>query len=72
MYLLNYTPIQGLLMPAVCGACEQIPWLGYSVFWGVTLGGSAVLFYAFEQPVMALRDRWTVKDAVTAVTRNKA
>jgi hypothetical protein len=38
----------------------------------VTLGGSAVLFYAFEQPVMALRDRWTVKDAVTAVTRNKA
>ncbi len=64
MYLLNLTPIQHYLIPLVNRALgisknlgEYVSFLNYFLFWFFTLVLSTLLYYYYERPLTALRDR---------------
>jgi peptidoglycan/LPS O-acetylase OafA/YrhL len=61
MYLLNLTPIQGVLLFAVerhCGGCSMQGPLIYAAYWVGTIGTSYLLYRLYESPMTSLRDRW--------------
>jgi peptidoglycan/LPS O-acetylase OafA/YrhL len=64
MYLLNLTPIQHYLIPLVnriLGVSknlgEYVSFLNYFLFWFFTFFLSTLLYYFYERPLTALRDR---------------
>lgn len=69
MYLLNYTPVQHILLPAVMGSLTQhLPraedhrvLIQYVLFWVMTVTASYLLYRYFELPMTSLRDRWPTR-----------
>ena len=62
MYLLNLSPIQGVLLPRIsfsCSVCRQNPVLMYFIYWTLTMGLAALMYWYFERPMTALRDKWS-------------
>lgn len=82
MYLLHFTPVQEYILPAVMGMLTDFHWLfdkyinliRYVVYWAITLIGSFLLYYYFERPMTALRDKFhpRVKSTVTAFADREA
>ena len=63
MYLLNLSPIQGVLLPRInfsCSICSQKPVLMYFIYWTLTIGLAALMYWYFERPMTALRDKWSL------------
>jgi peptidoglycan/LPS O-acetylase OafA/YrhL len=70
LYLLNYTPVIGIILPMtmgtlakVCFSCSQMALLQYFLFWTITFSGAYVLYRFFEKPMTALREKWHIKNA---------
>jgi peptidoglycan/LPS O-acetylase OafA/YrhL len=60
MYLLNFTPMQEVVLPALwraCPSCGYTPGLRYLTYWIGTIALSYLLYRCFEQPTTALRDK---------------
>lgn len=77
MYLLNFTPVQDVILPLVmrtfshfCWRCDQSLTLAtkYMSYWFITVTGSYLLYHYFERPMTSLREKWhrPGKGAVTA------
>lgn len=71
MYLLNFTPVTGVILPAVmaslsrlCLGCSQNQWLQYTLYWIITVTASYLLYRYFERPMTALREKWPRGHAV--------
>ncbi len=71
MYLLNLTPIQGILMPALLKQFIDLgfesfstPLLQYSLYWLLTMMCSFLLYYGYEKPMTELREKWHLKNTV--------
>ncbi len=65
MYLLNLTPVQGLVIPGVSsliGLTEEAGFtfyaLQYFMFWFFTIGLSFLLYRLYEKPMTDLRDKF--------------
>jgi peptidoglycan/LPS O-acetylase OafA/YrhL len=65
MYLLNYSVVRGLLLPAatsvlsrVCWRCSQDHIVAYVLYWVLTIAASYLLYRYFERPMTGLRDKW--------------
>jgi len=65
MYLLNFTPVSGIILPAamsslsrICLSCSQNEWLQYTAYWIITVSASYLLYRYFERPMTALREKW--------------
>ena len=67
MYLLNLTPVQGILIPMTmkllglktsAGSFAML--FQYFIFWGYVIGCSYLLYKFFEKPMMDLRDKFKV------------
>ena len=79
MYLLNYSVVEGLLLPGVmsalsrvCWRCSQSPVLAYVLFWTLTIAASFLLHRYFERPMTALRDRWPIRAPVSTAFASPA
>jgi peptidoglycan/LPS O-acetylase OafA/YrhL len=65
MYLLNYTPVQGVILPLVMKMVMHYLWrfeeyrvfIRYFFYWFITIASSYLLYRFFEMPMTALRDR---------------
>jgi peptidoglycan/LPS O-acetylase OafA/YrhL len=73
MYLLNFTPIQGVVVPLLagwlsplCSSCARPGLQQYAMYWTVTLAGSFLLYRHFEKPMTALRDKWRAAGGTVA------
>ena len=62
MYLLNLTPIMLNLIERIPTTSLMIGWVKVSLFWGLVLVLSTLLFKFFEKPVTELRDRLSAKE----------
>jgi peptidoglycan/LPS O-acetylase OafA/YrhL len=81
MYLLNFTPIQKILIPAVMhelafinlGFEQHIFLTKYILFWFFTFACSFLLYQYFERPMTTLRDRFHIQGqpVLTAFTNNQ-
>jgi peptidoglycan/LPS O-acetylase OafA/YrhL len=67
MYLLNLTPIQIILLPVVmrflwdhCTVCGHGQLLVYIIYWVLTILGASILYWCFERPMTAQRDKWHI------------
>lgn len=66
MYLLNLTPVQGVILPVVMRNLPHLYWrfgqhiilIQYIMYWVITLAGSFLLYHYFERPMTALRERY--------------
>lgn len=80
MYLLNYTPVQHIILPALMrnlmpwlgGWDEHIIVIGYALYWLVTLACAYLLYRFFERPMTALRERWPGRGGVTVLVGREA
>jgi peptidoglycan/LPS O-acetylase OafA/YrhL len=68
MYLLNYSVVESLLLPAVmtgvsrvCWRCSQSLVVSYVLFWTMTIAASFLLYRYFERPMTALREKWPAR-----------
>lgn len=69
MYLLNLSPIQKVILPAIMDDLIHLNWrfeqykflVQYTIYWVVTLVGSWLLYQYFEKPMTSLRDRFHVR-----------
>lgn len=62
MYLLNLSPIQGVLIPkisAICSNCSQNSVAMYAAYWIITISLSTLMYRYFERPITSLRDRYS-------------
>ena len=73
MYLLNLTPVQGFILPAVMRwlagngtIYNHIYLVQYILYWLITVTGSFLLYRYFERPMTALRDRFHVRGHVVS------
>ncbi len=66
MYLLNFSPIQKVILPAIMDYLTHLNWrfgqykliTQYILYWVITLSGSFLLYRYFEKPMTSLRDRF--------------
>jgi peptidoglycan/LPS O-acetylase OafA/YrhL len=62
MYLLNLTPIMGILIEKIPTTSLAVGWYKVALFWGLVLVLSTWLFKFFEKPVTQLRERISAKE----------
>ncbi|GAB2561767.1 acyltransferase family protein [Spirosoma aerophilum] len=62
MYLLNLTPIMGILIEKIPTTSLAVGWYKVGLFWVLVLGLSTLLFKFFEKPVTQLRERLSAKE----------
>jgi peptidoglycan/LPS O-acetylase OafA/YrhL len=74
MYLLNLTPVQGVILPIAldsiklfCWTCSQSKALAYSLYWLFTVAGAFLLYKYFERPMTGLRDKRRARSTPPAV-----
>ncbi|GAA4465784.1 acyltransferase [Nibrella saemangeumensis] len=65
MYLLNLTPIMGLVIERIATTSLTVGWLKVGLFWLLVISLSTLLFKYFEKPATELRDRLTPKEPVS-------